>query len=113
MRTRNVSQIVKFALIEKVAIGTRLLIIANNVTFHCDILSGTPRPEVTWWFGWTDTAKQVDVQYDSRYSHPTDEKWTITGIETKDVGKYRCRAKNTAGEDYLRIEITAVDSMLF
>ena len=85
----------------------------NNVTFHCDVTSGTPKPEVTWWFGWTDTTKEVDAQYDSRYSHPTDEKWTITGIETKDVNKYRCRAKNAAGEDYLRFEITGVDSTLF
>ena len=91
----------------------RRLTQGNSVTFHCDVQSGSPKPTVTWWFGWTDTTKRVDIHYDSRYSHPTEETWSITGIETRDVGKYRCRAKNTAGEAFLRFEITHVDSKLF
>ena len=80
-----------------------------NNTFHCDIKKGTPKPLVTWYFGWDDTLKKVDTQYDSRYSHPTEEEWTITGVTSADQGKYRCIATNEAGEDSLRFEITQVD----
>ena len=80
-----------------------------NNTFHCDIKKGTPKPLVTWYFGWDDTLKKVDTQYDSRYSHPTEEEWTITGVTLADQGKYRCIATNDAGEDSLRFEITQVD----
>ncbi|XP_078381279.1 hemicentin-2-like isoform X4 [Oculina patagonica] len=88
----------------------RRLTKGGNVTFHCDVISGSPKPEVTWWFGWTDTTKKVDINYDPRYSHPTEETWTITGVDTNDAGKYRCRAKNIAGEAFLRFEITDVDT---
>ena len=80
-----------------------------NNTFHCDIKKGTPKPLVTWYFGWDDISKKVDTQYDSRYSHPTEEEWTITGVTSADQGKYRCIATNDAGEDSLRFEITQVD----
>jgi len=56
-----------------------------------------------------DTLKKVDSQYDSRYSHPTEEKWTITGVIVADRGKYRCIVTNEAGEDSLKFEITQVD----
>ena len=84
----------------------------NKVTFHCDVESGRPKPEITWYFGWTDTLKKVDPLYDARFTHPTDETWLITGVETRDKGKYRCIAKNKAGEDDLRFEITHVDGKL-
>ena len=80
-----------------------------NNTFRCDVTKGTPKPTVTWYFGWVDTSKKVDTQYDSRYSHPTEEEWTITGVAKGDKGKYRCIATNEAGEDSLRFEITEVD----
>ncbi|CAH3162383.1 unnamed protein product [Porites evermanni] len=80
-----------------------------NNTFHCDIKKGTPKPTVTWYFGWDDTLKKVDSQYDSRYSHPTEEEWTITGVTLADKDKYRCIATNEAGKDSLRFEITQVD----
>lgn len=51
---------------------------------------------------------EVDKDYDARYSHPSDEKWTITGIRTTDKGKYRCIASNMAGEDVLRFEVLQV-----
>ncbi|KAL9987886.1 hypothetical protein ACROYT_G002264 [Oculina patagonica] len=89
----------------------RRLTKGDNVTFHCEVQSGSPKPEVTWWFGWIDTTRKVDVNYDARYSHPTDETWTITGIDTNDAGRYRCRAKNIAGEDFLKFEITHVDTI--
>ena len=80
-----------------------------NNTFHCDIKKGTPKPTVTWYFGWDNRLKKVDSQYDSRYSHPTEEEWTITGVTLADKDKYRCIATNEAGEDSLRFEITQVD----
>ena len=80
-----------------------------NNTFHCDIKKGTPKPTVTWYFGWVHKFKKVDSQYDSRYSHPTEEEWTITGITMADKGKYMCIVNNEAGEDRLRFEITEVD----
>ena len=91
---------------------TRKLTLGNNVTFHCDVEAGRPKPEITWYFGWTDKAKRVDPAYDARFSYPSDETWSITGIETKDRGKYRCIAKNKVGEDDLRFEITQVDGKL-
>ncbi|XP_020602436.1 neural cell adhesion molecule 1-like isoform X3 [Orbicella faveolata] len=87
----------------------RRLTQGNNATFHCDVESGHPKPEITWYFGWTDTLKKVDPLYDARFTHPTDETWLITGVQTTDKGKYRCIAKNKAGEDDLRFEITHVD----
>ena len=87
----------------------RRLTEGNNVTFHCDIKSGSPRPTITWYFGWIGTFKRVEPNYDVRYSHPTDETWTITAISTQDKGKYRCIASNIAGQDDLRFEITEVD----
>jgi len=87
----------------------RKLTEGNNVTFHCEIQSGSPRPAVKWYFGWTDTLKEVDGNYDPRFSHPTEDKWTITGISILDKGKYRCIASNIAGTDDLRFEITEVD----
>ena len=83
-----------------------------NATFHCDVESGHPKPEVTWYFDWTGTQKKVDPVYDARYSHPNDETWLITGVETKDEGKYRCIATNKAGEDDLKFWITHVDGKL-
>ena len=82
----------------------------NNVAFHCDVESGRPEPEITWYFGWTDTQKKIDPIYDARFSHPTDETWLITGIETDDQGKHWCVAKNKAGEfeDDLRFGIIQV-----
>ena len=91
---------------------TRKLTLGNNVTFHCDVEAGRPKPEITWYFGWTDKAKRVDPVYDARFSFPNDETWSITGIEAKDRGKYRCIAKNKVGEDDLRFEITQVDGKL-
>jgi len=90
----------------------RRLTQGNNATFHCDVESGHPKPEITWYFGWTDTLKKVDPLYDARFTHPTDETWLITGVQTTDKGKYRCIAKNKAGEDDLRFEITHVDGKL-
>jgi len=84
----------------------------NKVTFHCDVESRHPKPEVNWYFGWTDTLKKVDPVYEARYSHPTDETWLITGVQTIDKGKYRCIATNKDGEDDLRFEITHVDGKL-
>ena len=91
----------------------RRLTLGYNNTFHCDIKKGTPKPTVTWYFGWVDRLKKVDSQYDSRYSHPTEEEWTITGITMADKGKYRCIVNNEAGEDSLRFEITEVDGEFF
>jgi len=84
----------------------------NKAIFHCDVESGRPKPEVTWYFGWTDTLIKVDPVYEARYSHPTDETWHITGVQTIDKGKYRCIATNKYGEDDLRFEITHVDGKL-
>ncbi|XP_073255158.1 uncharacterized protein [Porites lutea] len=89
----------------------RRLTLGYNNTFHCDIKKGTPKPTVTWYFGWVDRLKKVDSQYDSRYSHPTEEEWTITGITKADKGKYMCIVNNEAGEDRLRFEITEVDDL--
>ena len=80
-----------------------------NNTFHCDIASGSPRPTVSWYFGWTTKDKKVDAIYDSRFSHPSDEEWTITGIVVGDAGQYRCIVENSAGTDQLRFWITAVE----
>jgi len=90
----------------------RRLTLGSNATFTCDVESGHPKPEVNWYFGWTDTLKKVDPVYDARYSHPTDETWLITGVQTIDKGKYRCIATNKAGQDDLRFEITHVDGKL-
>jgi len=90
----------------------RRLTLGSNATFICDVESGHPKPEVTWYFGWTDTLKKVDPVHDARYSHPTDETWLITGVQTIDEGKYRCIATNKAGKDDLRFEITHVDGKL-
>ncbi|XP_068733514.1 neural cell adhesion molecule 1-like isoform X12 [Montipora capricornis] len=80
-----------------------------NVTFHCDIKSGKPRPTITWYYTWNNTVKKVDRLYDPRMSHPTDEEWTITGVQQSDKGRYRCIAENIAGKDDLRFEIIGVD----
>ncbi|KAJ7333113.1 hypothetical protein OS493_018288 [Desmophyllum pertusum] len=56
---------------------TRRLTQGNTVTFHCDVESGHPTPVVTWWYGWVDQSKKVKT-YDDRFSHPTNETWTIT-----------------------------------
>ncbi|XP_068684695.1 neural cell adhesion molecule 2-like isoform X10 [Montipora foliosa] len=80
-----------------------------NVTFHCDIKSGKPRPTITWYYTWNNTVKKVDRLYDPRMSHPTDEEWTITGVQQSDKGRYRCIAENIAGKDDLRFEIIEVD----
>ena len=90
----------------------RRLTQGNNATFRCEVESGHPKPEITWYFGWTDTLKKVDPVYDARFTHPTYDTWLITGVETQDQGKYRCIAKNKAGEDYLRFDITHVDGKL-
>jgi len=84
----------------------------SNVTFFCDVECGHEKPEVTFYFGWTDTKKKVDPICDARFTHPTGETWLITGVKTIDKGKYRCIAKNKAGEDDLRFEITHVDGKL-
>ena len=47
--------------------------------------------------------------YDPRWSHPTKEEFTITGIEAKEKEQYRCVAENVAGTDELRFKITQVD----
>ena len=80
-----------------------------NVTFHCDIESGKPRPTITWYYTWNNTDRKVDRLYDPRMSHPSDEEWTITGIQQSDKGRYRCVAENIAGRDDLRFEIIRVD----
>ncbi|KAJ7333111.1 hypothetical protein OS493_018286 [Desmophyllum pertusum] len=90
---------------------TRRLTQGNNVTFHCDVESGHPTPVVTWWFGWVDQSKKVDKTYDGRFSHPTNETLTITGIEPKDKGDYRCIAENKAGTADLKFQIIAVDGL--
>ena len=90
----------------------RRLTLGSKVTFHCDVESGHPKPEVAWYFGWTDTLKKVDPIYDARFTFPTDETWSITGVQTIDKGRYRCIANNKAGEDDLRFEITHVDGKL-
>ena len=90
----------------------RRLTQGNNATFRCPVESGHPKPEITWYFGWADTLKKVDPVYDARFTHPTDETWLITGIETQDQGKYRCIAENKAGKDELRFDITHVDGKL-
>ncbi|KAJ7375776.1 axonal fasciculation [Desmophyllum pertusum] len=88
---------------------TRRLTQGNNVTFHCDVESGHPTPVVTWWYGWVDQSKKVDKTYDDRFSHPTYETWTITGIEPKDKEDFRCIAENKAGTADLKFQIIAVD----
>ena len=86
----------------------RTLVEGNNITFHCDVTDGSPKPTISWYFGWTTTDKRVDPNYDQRFSFPTEEEWTITGVERRDKGKYRCIAENIAGKDELRFEISAV-----
>lgn len=90
----------------------RRLTQGNNETFHCDIKSGMPDPTITFYFGETGT-KKVDKEYDARFSHPTEEEWTITGIKTEDKGTYRCVAENIAGNDTLIFKITEVDGKFF
>ena len=91
----------------------RRLTEGHNATFHCDVQSGHPTPTVSWYHGWTDTKKIVANVYDPRFfTNPTDGTWFIFGIETKDQGKYRCIAKNKAGEDDLKFWITQVDGKL-
>ena len=82
--------------------------VGYNITFRCDIASGKPAPEIKWYFSWTGTTQEVNSVYDSRWSHPTQKEFTITGIEAKDKQKYRCVAENEAGNDELRFEITKV-----
>ena len=90
----------------------RTLTQGYNATFRCEVESGHPKPEITWYFGWTDKLKKVDPIYDARFTHPTEETWLITGVEALDAGKYRCIASNKAGEDSLRFEIRNVDGKL-
>ena len=82
--------------------------VGYNITFRCDIISGTPAPKITWYVSWDRTNQPINSIYDSRWSHPTEEEFTITGIQEKDKDKYRCIAKNVAGEAELRFEITEV-----
>lgn len=88
---------------------SRHVTVGYNITFRCDISSGKPAPEIKWYFSWVGTTQEVNPVYDPRWSHPTKEEFTITGIEAKDKGKYRCVAENAAGTDELRFEITQVD----
>ncbi|XP_015748397.1 PREDICTED: netrin receptor DCC-like isoform X2 [Acropora digitifera] len=82
--------------------------VGYNITFRCDIISGKPAPKITWYVSWEGTNQPINSLYDSRWSHPTEEEFTITGIQTKDKDKYRCTAENVAGQDELRFEITEV-----
>ena len=82
--------------------------VGYNITFRCDIISGTPAPKITWYVKWEGINQPINSLYDSRWSHPTEEEFTITGIQAKDKDKYRCIAKNVAGEAELRFEITEV-----
>ncbi|KAK2566682.1 Neural cell adhesion molecule 1 [Acropora cervicornis] len=82
--------------------------VGYNITFRCDIISGTPEPKITWYVSWDGTNQPINSLYDSRWSHPTMEEFTITGIQQQDKNKYRCIAENAAGKDELRFEITEV-----
>ncbi|XP_044166548.1 hemicentin-2-like isoform X2 [Acropora millepora] len=87
---------------------SRRATVGYNITFRCDIISGKPAPEIEWYVSWEGTNKRINSAYDSRWSHPTKEEFTITGIQAKDKDKYRCIAKNVAGQDQLRFEIIEV-----
>ncbi|KAK2566676.1 Neural cell adhesion molecule 1 [Acropora cervicornis] len=84
--------------------------VGYNITFRCDIISGKPAPTITWYVSWEGTIQPINSLYDSRWSHPTKEEFTITGIQQQDKDKYRCIAENAAGKDELRFEITEVSA---
>ena len=82
--------------------------VGYDITFRCDITSGKPAPTIKWYVSWEGTNEPINSLYDSRWSHPTDQEFTIIGIQEKDKDKYRCIAENVAGKDELRFEITEV-----
>ncbi|XP_060530961.1 uncharacterized protein LOC132704757 isoform X2 [Cylas formicarius] len=94
--------------------STQIQATSNNVTLSCKVI-GDPEPDVDW----TNNGhiverdprknKQKYFTSKSKYGEYTWNNLTITNINYKDRGEYRCIAKNPGGEDEKNITLI-VDS---
>ena len=65
----------------------------ENITLYCNA-TGNPEPSISW------TKDGISISSNSRISLSDDNKQlTITNVNRKDSGEYRCVAKNRVGND--------------
>ena len=68
-----------------VAMGNHTAVVGGTIELYCNV-SGTPPPTVMW----------TRVKSGETWNQ---KKWSIKGIQAKELGEYRCNASNKYGGD--------------
>ena len=79
----------------------------DDLILRCQI-SGSPRPEITWFKDGNKIIIQESNGIVSRQAPDGNCSLLIPGAKLEDIGTYSCIAKNTLGEDETSCEVTVI-----